>query len=447
MTSCPSDQQLLWLLDEQLDRADEDRIVVHVETCSRCQGRLDELVRNRLPNPAWLPCPPAEIAAQSGPAPRSSRLEDGPGASDPAAPTDVTVDRAPIAERPTFRDPTPTEPDHSGGIQEPTDVDCPTPPDRPASCDVTTQPVADSPVTTDVIPPRSIGPIRADAIDAANGEATDVEPSKSGDRTLAQSGPSAPAPRPSPDRFQASQPEIPGYEILGSSARGDGRRLQGPAAGPESPGGPQDDHRREPGAGRAPGPLPDRGRGGRPAPAPEHRADLRHRRSGRPAVRVAGAARRRGPRRSAGEHAPARPVRSRADGHPGPGRPRGPSGRDHPPRPQAGQHPVHRRRRPQDHRLRPGQAAGIGQPPDRDRPDHGHAQLHGPRAGPGAHQGRRTGGRHLRAGRDPLRGPDRASSVQGRDADGDGPPGHPTTNRSRRRGWCRGCRATWRPSA
>ena len=49
MTSCPSDEQLLCLLDEQLDRADEDRIVVHVETCSRCQGRLDELVRNRLP--------------------------------------------------------------------------------------------------------------------------------------------------------------------------------------------------------------------------------------------------------------------------------------------------------------------------------------------------------------------------------------------------------------
>ena len=49
MTSCPSDEQLLCLLDEQLDRADEDRIVAHVETCSSCQRRLDELVRNRLP--------------------------------------------------------------------------------------------------------------------------------------------------------------------------------------------------------------------------------------------------------------------------------------------------------------------------------------------------------------------------------------------------------------
>src|SRR6478672_3626175 len=106
MTSCPSDQQLLWLLDEQLDRADEDRIVVHVETCSRCQGRLDELVRSRLPNPAWLPSPPAEIAAQSGPAPRSGRLEDSPAASDPAdsppaSPPDVTVDLARIDQPPT----------------------------------------------------------------------------------------------------------------------------------------------------------------------------------------------------------------------------------------------------------------------------------------------------------------------------------------------------------
>ena len=76
-----------------------------------------------------------------------------------------------------------------------------------------------------------------------------------------------------------------------------------------------------------------------------------------------------------------------AGGHPGPGRPCRPSGRDHPSRPQAGQRPVHRGGRAQDHRLRPGQAAGIGQPADRDRSDHGHAQLHGPRAGQRAHQG------------------------------------------------------------
>ena len=71
----------------------------------------------------------------------------------------------------------------------------------------------------------------------------------------------------------------------------------------------------------------------------------------------------------------------------GPRRPRRPRGGDRPPRPQAVERPLHRGRHPQDHRLRPGQAAGVGQPPDRDRPDHGLAQLHGPRAGPRAHAG------------------------------------------------------------
>ena len=225
MSSCPSDEQLLCLLDEQLDRADEDRIVVHVETCSRCQGRLDELVRNRIPNPAWLLSPPAEIAVQDGPAPQITRREDSPGTSDradspPAAPPDLTVDLARIAQLPTSRDPTPAQPDHPGGAQEPTDVDCPEPPDRAATWDPRIEPIADSPVTTDFIPPMSIGPIRADAIDVADGEATDVEPSQNGDRTVTQSGPSTPARRPGPDRFQASQPEIPGYEILGKLGAG-----------------------------------------------------------------------------------------------------------------------------------------------------------------------------------------------------------------------------------
>src|SRR5262249_41303673 len=155
-------------------------------------------LRNRLPNAAWLPSPPAEIVGQSGPAPRSSRLEDSPGASDPP----------------------PTQPDHPGDAAEPTDVDCPKPPDRPATCDVATEPIADSPVTTDFIQPRAIGSIRADAIDAAGGESTDVEPFRSDDRTFTQSGPSTPARRPGPYRSQATQHEIPGYEILGKLGAG-----------------------------------------------------------------------------------------------------------------------------------------------------------------------------------------------------------------------------------
>jgi hypothetical protein len=211
MSSCPSAEQLLCLLDEQLDRVDEDRIVVHVETCSRCQGRLDELVCSRQPNPSWLPSPPPEIAALSGPAPESSALEDSPGACDPAAPPKAPVDRALIAERPTLRDPTHTEPKHPGGEEQPTNVDCPNkPPDRPANCDVATQPIAVALFTTDFVPSRLLGPMSVDAIDDANGEATVVDPSLIGDQTVEQSGPSNPAHRPSPDRFEASQPEIPG---------------------------------------------------------------------------------------------------------------------------------------------------------------------------------------------------------------------------------------------
>jgi tetratricopeptide (TPR) repeat protein/tRNA A-37 threonylcarbamoyl transferase component Bud32 len=219
VTSCPSDEQLLCLLDEQLDRADEDRIVVHVESCSRCQGRLDELVRNRLPSPSWLESPPAEIAAESGPAPRTSRLEDSPETSDPAnsplaTSPDVTVDLARIAELPTSTDPTPIEPNHAGCSHEPTDVDVPEPPDRPATSDLRPHPIAGSPVTTDFIPPSSIGPSRADAIHVANGETTDFAPPINGDRTVTRSGPGAPAPRATQDRSRSVPPEIPGYEIL-----------------------------------------------------------------------------------------------------------------------------------------------------------------------------------------------------------------------------------------
>ena len=55
MTSCPSDPELLQLLDEQLDLADEAQIVVHVDTCTRCQKRLDDLTRSGEPHPSWLP--------------------------------------------------------------------------------------------------------------------------------------------------------------------------------------------------------------------------------------------------------------------------------------------------------------------------------------------------------------------------------------------------------
>ena len=84
-----------------------------------------------------------------------------------------------------------------------------------------------------------------------------------------------------------------------------------------------------------------------------------------------------------------------------------------PPRPEAGQRPAGGRRHAQDHRLRPGQVAGHGQRPDADRRDHGHARLHGPRAGRGQDQAGRAARRRLRPGGDPLRAADRPPAVPG----------------------------------
>ena len=82
-----------------------------------------------------------------------------------------------------------------------------------------------------------------------------------------------------------------------------------------------------------------------------------------------------------------------------------------------------------------------------DRPDHGLAQLHGARAGAGAFAERRAGGRRLRAGGDPLRDAHRPAAVQGRDPDGDGPPGHRRRPGAAVAAGAAGRRATWRRSA
>ena len=105
-------------------------------------------------------------------------------------------------------------------------------------------------------------------------------------------------------------------------------------------------------------PLQDRGGGGRHAPPPQYSADLRHRRIQRLAVCGTRAARRGEPGRSAARDAAAAQAGRRVDGPAGHGDGRGPPGRHRASRPQVRQHPVQRRRHPQDHRLRPGQAVG-----------------------------------------------------------------------------------------
>ena len=137
------------------------------------------------------------------------------------------------------------------------------------------------------------------------------------------------------------------------------------------------------GAERA-GPLPHRGRGGRPAAAPEHRPDLRGRRARRPAVLRPGVRRRRQPGRQARRHAACPPREAAAAGRDaGPGHARTPT-----------QHGiVHRDLKPAnvllDGRRRRRRSPTSAWPSSwttssgqtRTGDDPGHARLHGPRAG------------------------------------------------------------------
>ena len=157
--------------------------------------------------------------------------------------------------------------------------------------------------------------------------------------------------------------------------------------------------------GRTGGALPHRGRGGRPAAAPEHRAGLRRRRARRgPLLRDGVRHRaRRWPRYSA-------PARCRRDRPPSAwNRWRVPSitptnSRRAASRPEAGECPVRRLRRsarvwrrerytasgidPENRRLRAGQGARRRGGTDARRPDRRHADLHGARTGARHRRGR-----------------------------------------------------------
>src|SRR5262245_5293002 len=45
MNACPGEDDLLRFLEGELDATDDAQIVVHVEGCAGCQGRLERLTR------------------------------------------------------------------------------------------------------------------------------------------------------------------------------------------------------------------------------------------------------------------------------------------------------------------------------------------------------------------------------------------------------------------
>ena len=168
MRTCPSDQQLQELVDEQLDRGEEARIVAHVEECERCQKRLDDLTAGGEPHPSWIPLL----------SPRAA----GPPGEEAAETNDHTVDLARFCVLPAAGDVDPTEPEQVDGRRAPPHDKDEEPVDYQAVKAAVLHPVPNCQVTTDVIPAVTGDPISDCANDVVTAEAPGNEPHSEGDR-------------------------------------------------------------------------------------------------------------------------------------------------------------------------------------------------------------------------------------------------------------------------
>jgi hypothetical protein len=212
MFTCPDDLELQELVNEQLDAADESRIVLHVEGCERCQERLNVLCGRDL-DLTWLSHSPSVSGSWS--LLPAHLVPDGPDpAGDPAGTVTrrVTGDKS-LADRVSHDDlSAPPRPDSQRTL------------DPEDTLETGLVPARDVAATTDAI--MDVVPITG--VDAGlagptnpggEGSSGAVVQRDSGE-TVTEGGPCEPLPIEGQGRSGVERPMIPGYEVLSMIGQG-----------------------------------------------------------------------------------------------------------------------------------------------------------------------------------------------------------------------------------
>jgi hypothetical protein len=196
MTACPSDQQLLALLDEQLNQGGQAWIITHLDSCSRCQERLDDLTGSSEPYPSRLP-PDSDSTCDLD---SDQALSPSRPSSSPAPGPDSTCDLNPSRAVSTN--------DPSSSLA----------PDPDSTCDLNPSPAVSTsgPSANPAPGPEATGEFDPDRTVSKDGLGQDDDRA----RTQGRLASTATAPRARPDSPQAGRPKIPGYEILGKLGEG-----------------------------------------------------------------------------------------------------------------------------------------------------------------------------------------------------------------------------------